>query len=718
MKTFSYLALASALSPVIQAGDGPGGIDVTIAPIQPQLQFPQTGPTLDVQEPQSQEYEYIVVGSGPGGAPLAANLARAGHSVLLVDAGGDYGYLRQVDAPALANPSSERNEVSWGFFTHHYANETMALKDRKLTWETLDGDYYSGVNPPEGSKVLGNFYPRYGGLGGCVEHNALVGLLPSKNDFDDIANLTGDPAWTNDNMRQYYEKLENAQYPVDDVSVHSTSGYIDLNINPEGIAAQDIKLMSALAGAAIAYGKEADDLVNAINQTIETAIQQGIDPYTELLPPYLTQDIVDAWGNLLSRDTNSVAPDRDTAKTFARLPETMDNVDYRRSTPRDYVYETVMAKNADGSKRYQLDVALNTLVTKVTFANRTCNGKPKANGIEYLYGQSLYRADPRASKTEGGKPGSVKATKEVIVSGGAFNSPQVLKLSGVGPRAELEKFGIPVVLDLPGVGKNLQDRLEVSINADYPTNFTRILDCAYLATEDDPCWTQYADSNNKGAAKGTYASSGNYFGAFWASSYSEDGEQDLWIGGFPAIFNGFYPGYSSNAATADAKNHWSWLVLHAHTRNRAGTVELASANPRDTPIITFHNLYEGMTKEDADKDAYAVLEGMRMAQSFYDNVPDFDGLPVQWWPPMDVSSDEDLIEWIKEEAWGHHASCSNKIGSDDDVDAVLDANFKVRGIQGLRVVDASAFPKIPGTFPAIGIMMLSEKASADILAGR
>jgi choline dehydrogenase len=105
--------------------------------------FPQTGPTLTAQEPQQKSYEYIVVGSGPGGAPLAVNLAKAGHSVLLVDAGGDYGHLREVESPALANPSSERNEVSWGFFTHHYSNQTMAKKDRKLTYLTPSGQYYS-----------------------------------------------------------------------------------------------------------------------------------------------------------------------------------------------------------------------------------------------------------------------------------------------------------------------------------------------------------------------------------------------------------------------------------------------------------------------------------------------------------------------------------------------------------------------------------------------
>lgn len=96
-----------------------------------------------MKAPQAKEYEYIVIGSGAGGSPLAANLARAGHTVLLVDAGGDYGHLREVEAPALANPASERVEASWAFFTHHYSNKTMALTDRKLAYLTPDGEWYS-----------------------------------------------------------------------------------------------------------------------------------------------------------------------------------------------------------------------------------------------------------------------------------------------------------------------------------------------------------------------------------------------------------------------------------------------------------------------------------------------------------------------------------------------------------------------------------------------
>lgn len=720
MKTFSYLALLSAIAPFTEAGVDQNGIDVLVDRVPIQNTFPQTGPTLTPERPGNKSYEYIVVGSGPGGAPLAVNLAKAGHSVLLIDAGGDYGHLREVESPALANPSSERNEVSWGFFTRHYENETMLVKDRKLSYLTPEGQFYSGVNPPEGSTILGTFYPRYGGLGGCSEHNALVSLLPSKNDFNYIRDLLGDDSWDNDNMRQYFEKIEHLQYPVPSKQGHGTDGYIDITVDPIGIATQDIKLTAALMGAAKAFGVETDALYAAVNSTLAGITAQGaVDPYSELMPLNVSKPIADALNAILFQDINVVDPERDQKKLFAQLPMHMDNLHYRRSSPRDYVYDTVTAKNADGSKKYKLDVALNTLVTKVTFdkAKSSC-GKPKANGVEYLFGQSLYRADPRASLTEnGGSPGSVKATKEVIVAGGAFNSPQILKLSGVGPKEELEKFNIPVVVDLPGVGKNLQDRLEVSVNANYPTNFTRILDCTYLFTEDDPCWDQYVNPDNKGAAKGTYASNQVFAGAFWTSSYSEDGEQDLWIGGFPALFTGFYPGYSSNAATPDNKTWWSWLVLKAHTHNTAGTVELTSANPRDTPLITFHTLYEGLPKEEADKDGLAMVEGIRMAQKFFEEVPDIDGKPEVFWPPKEYETDEDLLEWVKEEAWGHHASCSNKIGTDDDPMAVLDGNFKVRGTHGLRVVDASVFPKIPGTFVVVPIMMISEKATAAILSG-
>jgi choline dehydrogenase len=129
---------------------------------------------------------------------------------------------------------------------------------------------------------------------------------------------------------------------------------------------------------------------------------------------------------------------------------------YSRASPRDWVLRIANAKNADGSPRYKLDIQLNTLVTKIVFD--TTSAKPMATGLEFLIGESLYRADPRSiASTTSGVPGSVTATREVIISAGVFNTPQLLKLSGVGPAAELASFGIPLVADLAGVGANMHD---------------------------------------------------------------------------------------------------------------------------------------------------------------------------------------------------------------------------------------------------------------------
>ena len=112
----------------------------------------------------------------------------------------------------------------------------------------------------------------------------------------------------------------------------------------------------------------------------------------------------------------------------------------------------------------------------------------------------------------------------------------------------------------------------------------------------------------------------------------------------------------------------------------------------------------------------ALVEGMKYSrQAFKDLIP-LDGRFTEVWPGQQVQTDEQLKEFARYEAWGHHASCTCPIGADDDDDAVLSGDFKVRGIEGLRVVDASSFPKIPGTYLALPVYMISEKAADVILS--
>ena len=193
------------------------------------------------------------------------------------------------------------------------------------------------------------------------------------------------------------------------------------------------------------------------------------------------------------------------------------------------------------------------------------------------------------------------------------------------------------------------------------------------------------------------------------SSVAQDAGHDLYLGGVPAYFNGYYPGYAT-FATSDL-SIWTWLSLKARSRNNAGSVTLKSTNPRDTPKILFNSFQKG-----GDEDLQALYEGMDFGIRAFDNLVPLDGSFERVWPPSNLTSEEDLKQFARDEAWGHHASCTCPIGRDDDPTAVLDKDFRVRGTENLRVVDASVFNKIPGTYIALPIYMIAEKAADVILA--
>ena len=114
-----------------------------------------------------------------------------------------------------------------------------------------------------------------------------------------------------------------------------------------------------------------------------------------------------------------------------------------------------------------------------------------------------------------------------------------------------------------------------------------------------------------------------------------------------------------------------------------------------------------------DPDLLALVEGVKFVRQVQRNLKDVTATEV--WPGPAQQTDDQLAGWIRKESWGHHACCTDRMGTDDDADAVLDARFRVIGTQHLRVVDASAFPDIPGTFIALPIFMLSERAADVIL---
>jgi choline dehydrogenase len=210
------------------------------------------------------------------------------------------------------------------------------------------------------------------------------------------------------------------------------------------------------------------------------------------------------------------------------------------------------------------------------------------------------------------------------------------------------------------------------------------------------------------SGKGIYASNGSIVGIIKRSK-SGLPDPDLYIFGLPGFFKGYQPGYSQ--AIERHHNVFTWAILKARTNN-TGYVRLASANPWEQPEINFQ--YFGDGQRNPDPDLEAVLSGVHFAREINSRLGALGTISDEEVPGLAYQSDADLREFIRNEAWGHHASCTAKMGTADDPLAVLDSRFRVLGTQGLRVVDASVFPKIPGYFIVSAIYMVSEKA-ADVV---
>ncbi|KAF9478102.1 putative choline dehydrogenase [Pholiota conissans] len=621
-------------------------------------------------------YDYVVVGSGPGGGPLAARLAQAGFSVLLIDAGDDHGEDDFVRVPALNGQASEYTPIHWQYFVSHYDDLSTAQQDSKFTWKMSDGRFWVGPNPPAGSEPLGIYYPRTGTLGGCAMHNAMVMIYPAESDWDNIANITGDDSWSAANMRQFWVKLENNQYLVPGTAPgHGFGGWLDISLTDLRLVLKDTKVLSLVQGAASALGM---GLLGSLLTTVEGLAQ------------------------VLTLDLNSDTPSRDTTTGLYQVPISVSTGPKTRSSQRNLILNTANALNADGSKTFKLDIQLNTLVTRVIFDNSTT---PRAIGVDYLTGQHLYRADPNSASASPTGSGTFFANREVIVAGGAFNTPQILKLSGIGPAAELNAHNISVVLDSPAVGTNMQDRYEVGVVGSANSDFVLLEGCTFLNTTNDPCFITWRDN---ALDRGTYATNGYALGIIQQTSAAAPTEADIITAGVPANFQGYFPGYS-NRTSADA-HHWTWLVLKAHSRNNAGTVTLSSNDPRDTPQINFRSYTVG-----GDLDLQASYEGVQLARKMFQDLIPLGGAFTEQVPGPDVQNEDDVKQWIKNEAWGHHASCTVPIGADNDSNSVLDSRFRVKGVNGLRVVDASVFPKIPSLYIVSAVYMISEKAAEVII---
>ena len=626
------------------------------------------------------EYDYIVVGSGAGGGPVAANLASAGYKVLLLEAGG-VDETATYSVPAFHPLSTEDPDLQWNYYVRHYADDSRQNKDSK---RDKDGK--------------GIWYPRAGTLGGCTAHNAMITVYPHESDWNRIATLTSDASWSSDKMRRYFQKVENCQYSsqfLDFVTGgrHGFQGWLPTE-RPTNKTLKTI----------IAKDPQLKDILTAVARTVLE------DLSTSTSDAILNQVIPKLISAALKKDINHMDSIKHRPEGLYLTPLATKNG--KRASVRDRVRE--VQQHCPN----QLHIKTNMFVTKILLEKdgRASGGQFKAMGVQCREGRHLYRADPMAV-SDMPAPQKFLARKEVIISTGAFNTPQLLMLSGIGPREELARHGIPLHIDLPGVGENLQDRYEVGIVYKMKENFATLEQARFQADEqNDPAYWEwkYATPEERKQGKGfLYSSNGVVIAILKRSSIAQKAEQDpdLFIFGLPSDFRGYERGYTK---TISIKDRFTWLILKGHTHNTGGKVGLRSSDPRDTPAINFAYFEEGNDLNKGKEDLDAMVEAVALIRNIMSTLVK-EGKAEEVWPGPTIS-DNALREWIKNEAWGHHASCSCKIGADNDRQAVLDSSFKVRGTTNLRVVDASVFPYIPGFFIVTPIYMISEKASEIILA--
>lgn len=351
---------------------------------------------------------------------------------------------------------------------------------------------------------------------------------------------------------------------------------------------------------------------------------------------------------------------------FARGDVAIDARGRRSSSARAYLHPV--------RDRQNLDVVTHARATKVLIEHG------KAVGVEYLRKGERHQA---------------RAAKEVVLSGGAYNSPHLLMLSGIGPGAQLQQHGIPVVSNLPGVGGNLMEhpRMMLMYRAKAPITFIKQL------RFDRATWAAFQWA---ALGKGPFANQ-ICSGTVLLKTRPEEVRPDIQLLCNPVRFdaNLWFPGL------VRPKEHSFYITVCLLRAKSRGQVTLRSANPADAPRIAL-NLFT------APEDFETLRQGLRAARDIYRMTPQAELIDTETIPGPQVQSDADIDQAIRE--FGgitHHpvGTCAMGIGPD----AVVDPQLRVRGVQHLRVADASVMPLIPGANTNATTVMIAEKAADLIL---
>ncbi|GAC75147.1 glucose dehydrogenase [Moesziomyces antarcticus T-34] len=496
-------------------------------------------------------------------------------------------------------------------------------------------------------------YARGKCIGGSSARNFMLYHRPPKGAQQTWVDLTGDSQWSFDNTLPYYQKTFTAFGPRSEFRKDNPPA----QYNPAAFPGSGPVSVGFPNYAQPFSGP----LLNSLNEV-------GVPTTNDM-----------SSGNILGAQYSTLTVEKSNGK---------------RATSRSFYQQ------AQNDKRSNLNVIFQALAKKVTFD--TSGARPKAVAVDYTL--------------PFGVKGTLKARKEIIISAGAFQSPQLLMVSGVGPADQLRAQNIPIIVENSNVGQHMQDHVffgpTYSVNVDTPTKEAN--DPIFLASSiaDFNLNNQGIFTNNVADLIAFEKWNGTYLDTIRAGalkSLPSDWPEIEYLSG-PGFIGDFSNLVANNIVNGLTLQQFASLLVAIVAPVSEGSVTLKSADTQDLPAIRPNWLSSPVDQQ------VAIAAFKRTRQVFNANsMKSTRTSSTESFPGLDVATDDQILASIRKNlmtVW--HAASTCRMAKDKQ-SGVLDSNFRVFGVDGLRVVDASAFPRLLPGHPQAVCYMIAERA-ADIIA--